>query len=551
MAKKIILLITFFLNFALFVNCYAEKAVDTGRGKTGLGKPSKTPVVSLLEGQTGLISFKSVGPTSLLEFLEGRSEKKQITILGELELPSKTDDYFPAVVILHGGGGVSQGVKDWAAILRDLGLATFIIDSNSRKGCPKCYSQNEGLPNMIDAYRALELLSTHPKIDSSRIAMMGFSVGGIATLYSTHKRFQNMWAPSELEFAAYISFYPSCNHTFFEENVVTDRPIRIFHGELDELGWVVPCQEYVNQLQSVGADIDITIYPDAHHAFDRPDADKIRNFPGPNPAKCLWKEEANIGLVQFTDESEVFYERCLSIFSDNVRDCRFASMSPEFRKSFTDLFKLKEQLEQALLNSPATADNSEESVALLESEEEVKVGEAKSELDQRFAKSVKEYIKKEWGDGDYEQKIAQCLAANAEQITEKMKEAAIKYGLEKAMYKVSSKDYKSLDKIWFGLCEKGWTAETVQEEQSGGEEESGFDSDVARLEHELKYYVAEFKPHLIEGSKYFEGQEKLMAGAESCEVDGAKLEYNKDAHKQVIREVKDFFVTTFGVSQSQ
>ena len=81
--------------------------------------------------------------------------------------------------------------------------------------------------------------------------------------------------------------------------------------------------------------------------------------------------------------------------------------------------------------------------------------------------------------------------------------------------------------------------------------ESGFDSDVARLEHELKYYVAEFKPHLIEGSKYFEGQEKLMAGAESCEVDGSKLEYNKDAHKQVIREVKDFFVTTFGVSQSQ
>ena len=39
--------------------------------------------------------------------------------------------------------------------------------------------------------------------------------------------------------------------------------------------------------------------------------------------------------------------------------------------------------------------------------------------------------------------------------------------------------------------------------------------------------------------------------AESCEVDGAKLEYNKDAHKQVIREVKDFFVTTFEVSQSQ
>ena len=544
MAKKIVFLITFFLNLALFINCYAEKAVDTGRGKAGLGKPSKTPVVSLLEGQTGLISFESVGPTSLLEFLEGRSEKKPITILGELELSSQTDDYSPAVIILHGGGGVGKGVKDWAKKMRELGLATFIIDSNSRKGCPKCYSQNEGLPNMVDAYRALELLSTHPKIDSSRIAIMGFSVGGIATLYSTHKRFQNMWAPSELEFAAYVSFYPSCNHTFFEENVVTDRPIRIFHGELDELGWVVPCKEYVSQLQGVGSDIDITIYPDAHHAFDRPEADKIRNFPGPNPAKCLWKEEANIGLVQFTDESEIFYEQCLSIFSDNARDCRFASISSESRESFSDLFKLKKELEHALLNSPTIAGNSEEL-------EETKVTEAKSELDQRFAKSVKEYIKKEWGDGDYEQKIAQCVAANAEQITEKMKEAAIKYGLEKAMYKVSSKDYKSLDKIWFGLCEKGWTAETVQEEQSGDEEESGFDNDVARLEHELETYVAEFKPYLSESSKYYEGQEKLMADAESCEVDGAKLKYNKDAHKRVIKAVEDFFVTTFEISHSQ
>jgi dienelactone hydrolase len=123
------------------------------------------------------------------------------------------------------------------------------------------------------------VLSKHAGIDASRIAVMGFSKGGFATMYASLKRFQRMYASPGVEFAAYVPFYPACNTTYLEDEVVSEQPIRIFHGAADNYVPVEPGRKYVDRLRRAGKDVQLAEYPGAHHAFDNPLYSPHRSLP--------------------------------------------------------------------------------------------------------------------------------------------------------------------------------------------------------------------------------------------------------------------------------
>src|SRR6476660_1692298 len=85
-----------------------------------------------------------------------------------------------------------------------------------------------GRLNMVaDAYRALDLLAKHSRIESSRVAVMGFSRGGQSALYSAMNRLYATLGPANnLRFAAHIAFYPDCMTTYHADTDVSDKPIR-------------------------------------------------------------------------------------------------------------------------------------------------------------------------------------------------------------------------------------------------------------------------------------------------------------------------------------
>src|SRR5207245_7884963 len=105
------------------------------------------------------------------------------------------------------------------------------------------------LAMIVDSYRALGLVAKHPRIDATRIALMGFSRGGQAVLYASLTRFQRMHGPSDAAFAAYMPFYAPCNTSFVDDTDVVDRPIRLFHGTADNYAPVSPCRSYVARLR--------------------------------------------------------------------------------------------------------------------------------------------------------------------------------------------------------------------------------------------------------------------------------------------------------------
>jgi len=206
------------------------------------------------------------------QFLTGDKNGKAVTIAGQLRFPQGSAGRLPAVILQHGSGGSNARNEFWAKTFNEMGIASFLVDSFSGRGLTRISMDRSVLIPyniILDGYRAFDVLANHPRIDPARIALMGFSLGGMSALYSSQKRFQQMWNPRAV-FAAYIPLYAACTTTFIGETDVSAAPIRQFHGVADDYTPVAPCRAYFERLRAAGRDVLLTEYPGAHHSFDNP-----------------------------------------------------------------------------------------------------------------------------------------------------------------------------------------------------------------------------------------------------------------------------------------
>jgi dienelactone hydrolase len=229
-------------------------------------------VVTTPFGKIGRIEAHPIRTLTLSDeqFLSGRRDGQAATIAGELRLPVG-EGPFPAVVLMHGSGGVGGNVNRWSMEFVEMGVAAFIVDCFSGRGIRSTIadqSQLGGLAMIYDAYRALEVVSGDVNIDARRIVLMGFSKGGFAALYASLKRFQRYYAPRDAEYWGYLPFYARCDIVFSQDEDVADRPIRMFHGEADDWVPFEPARQYVARLRAAGKDVELTTYPGVRHSFD-------------------------------------------------------------------------------------------------------------------------------------------------------------------------------------------------------------------------------------------------------------------------------------------
>jgi dienelactone hydrolase len=205
------------------------------------------------------------------QILTGETQGKPVTIAGELRLPRGGQDKLPAVILVHGFGGLLMNMDDWARVINGWGVAVFIQDSLSGRGIiggTPDDAQLSSLARMIDTYRSLGRLAQHPRIDPNRIAVMGFSYGSVAALWSSAERFRKIYGPPNVQFAAHIGVYALCTTQYRDDDKVAVRPIRLFHGIADDWNPIEPCRAYVARLKKSGADVSLTGFPGATHAYD-------------------------------------------------------------------------------------------------------------------------------------------------------------------------------------------------------------------------------------------------------------------------------------------
>jgi dienelactone hydrolase len=205
------------------------------------------------------------------QFLSGDANGKPVTVTGEFRI-AQGSGKLPVVVLLHGSGGMGPNIEAWAREFNAMGISSFALDGFTGRGLTSVNIDQALLGRLaftLDSYRILELLAKHPRVDTGRIALMGFSRGGQGALFASLKRFQQMWNKSGIDYAAYIPFYPDCATTYLSDTDV-DKPIRIFHGMPDDYNPVATCKKYVERLKAAGRDVQLTEYPNAQHGFDNP-----------------------------------------------------------------------------------------------------------------------------------------------------------------------------------------------------------------------------------------------------------------------------------------
>ena len=232
---------------------------------------SITPLSLRDDGDGTTIAFASVTPKRVKDFVE-RSIDNKVTITGKLRFPETMKSPVPAVIILHGSSGVNPGELVWAQRLNAMGFASFVVDSFTGRGVTNTEADQTQLSmttGIADAYLALRLLAADPRIDKTKISVMGFSRGAIAALYSALEPFRRALIEDDLHFAAHIAFYPGCGIHYTSMHL-DGAPILMLLGGKDNYTPAAPCVTYANELRRQGAQVTVKTYPDAYHGFDRP-----------------------------------------------------------------------------------------------------------------------------------------------------------------------------------------------------------------------------------------------------------------------------------------
>ncbi|MBL8495457.1 MAG: dienelactone hydrolase family protein [Rhodocyclaceae bacterium] len=255
--------------------------------------------------QQSTISFTS---TASIELSNDQSRftvkpKDGVSLSGSLQFPPG-DGPFPAVVLAHGCNGIGQTERAWAEALRTWGYATFLLDSfagrNVAEVCTNPWALAP-LQRVPDVFGALRVLAGNPSIDARRIALMGFSHGGIVALNAaTTWAFRTFAPKSGPSFRAFIALYPYCNVSFPEQAQISG-PLRIHIGELDDWTPAVPCERMTSHLVKRGQNAGITVYPGAHHGFDAVDAGRILLPEAVNAAACSFDIPSILGPFPFRD----------------------------------------------------------------------------------------------------------------------------------------------------------------------------------------------------------------------------------------------------------
>jgi carboxymethylenebutenolidase len=187
------------------------------------------------------------------------------TVRGVLYTPAGKGP-FPALIVIHEWWGLNDWVKDQASKLSDQGYVTLAVDLYRGKVATTPEMAHEimrGVPEdraKRDLHAAFEYLASLPTVKPDRIGSIGWCMGGG---YSLDLALQEPTLAADVINYGHLA-------TDTEALKKINAPILGLFGAQDHGITPDDVKKFGAALDQLGKKIDVTIYPDAGHAFENP-----------------------------------------------------------------------------------------------------------------------------------------------------------------------------------------------------------------------------------------------------------------------------------------
>jgi carboxymethylenebutenolidase len=178
---------------------------------------------------------------------------------------------FPGIIVIHEWWGLNDWVKEQASKLADQGYVALAIDLYRGKVATTPNEAHEfmgGVPQdraARDLQAAFAYLESQPNVKKDRVGAIGWCMGGG---YALHL------ALDQPKLAADVINYGVADYASLAKDQSAlkkiNAPILGIFGQQDR---GIPADEvkaFAEQLDKLGKKADVTIYPDAGHAFENP-----------------------------------------------------------------------------------------------------------------------------------------------------------------------------------------------------------------------------------------------------------------------------------------
>jgi dienelactone hydrolase len=195
---------------------------------------------------------------------------------------------FPVALILHGCGGKTPFLEDYAKVAVQAGYAAVVVDSFRPRGMSTLDAKLfvctgtvlQGLKRSGDIFAVLTWLESQPWADHQRIFLAGWSHGawsimdgyaigmnaaratGIADADPLKLRQRVKGALLVYPYSSYPSLTSSRGWGTYGPKVFS-----VVGGKDQVVGWKYP-RKALERLKHDGLSVDTVFYPDATHAFD-------------------------------------------------------------------------------------------------------------------------------------------------------------------------------------------------------------------------------------------------------------------------------------------